>query len=59
MKVRYPVVSEVIRRDFVIINWVAKVSSYLPALKWLRLDESVQQFAVFMLSQVDLAREDA
>jgi len=59
VKVRHPGVSEVIRRDFVIINWVAKVSSCLPALRWLRLDESVQQFAVFMLSQVDLAREAA
>ncbi|XP_057815163.2 uncharacterized protein LOC131028828 isoform X2 [Cryptomeria japonica] len=59
VKVRHPGVSEVIRRDFVIINWVAKVSSMVPALKWLRLDESVQQFAVFMLSQVDLAREAA
>eukprot|EP01018_Ginkgo_biloba_P015466 Gb_32291 [translate_table: standard] len=59
VKVRHPGVSEVIRRDFVIINWVAKVSSLLPALRWLRLDESVQQFAVFMLSQVDLAREAA
>ncbi|KAH9310674.1 hypothetical protein KI387_025709 [Taxus chinensis] len=59
VKVRHPGVSEVIRRDFVIINWVAKVSTMVPALKWLRLDESVQQFAVFMLSQVDLAREAA
>jgi len=43
----------------VIINWVAKVSSCLPTLRWLQFDESVQQFAVFMLSQVDLAREAA
>jgi len=59
VKVRHPGVSEVIRRDFVIINWVAKLSSCLPALRWLRLEESVQQFAVFMLSQVDLSREAA
>ena len=59
VKVRHPGVGESIRRDFVIINFVAKVSNFIPTLKWLRLDESVQQFAVFMLSQVDLAREAA
>ncbi|KAI8001345.1 putative serine/threonine-protein kinase abkC [Camellia lanceoleosa] len=59
VKVRHPGVSESIRRDFEIINIVAKCSKFIPTLKWLRLDESVQQFAVFMLSQVDLAREAA
>ncbi|XP_010533853.1 PREDICTED: uncharacterized aarF domain-containing protein kinase 2-like [Tarenaya hassleriana] len=57
VKVRHPGVGESIRRDFAIINLVAKISNLIPALKWLRLDESVQQFAVFMLYQVDLARE--
>ena len=42
-----------------IINFVAKASKFIPTLNWLRLDESVQQFAVFMMSQVDLAREAA
>lgn len=59
VKVRHPGVSEAIRRDFIIINLVAKISSFLPNLKWLRLDESIQQFAVFMMSQVDLSREAA
>ncbi|XP_074272119.1 uncharacterized protein LOC141596022 [Silene latifolia] len=59
VKVRHPGVGESIRRDFAIINAIAKVSTFIPALKWLRLDESVQQFSVFMLSQVDLAREAA
>lgn len=59
VKVRHPGVGDSIRRDFVIINTVAKVSKLIPTLKWLRLDESVQQFAVFMMSQVDLAREAA
>lgn len=59
VKVRHPGVSEVIRRDFIIINWIARLSTLVPALRWLRLDESVQQFAVFMLTQVDLAREAA
>ncbi|KAL6206980.1 hypothetical protein ACLB2K_024225 [Fragaria x ananassa] len=59
VKVRHPGVGESIRRDFVIINLVAKMSKFIPALKWWRLDESVQQFSVFMMSQVDLAREAA
>lgn len=59
VKVRHPGVGESIRRDFVIINVFAKISNFIPTLKWLRLDESLQQFAVFMMSQVDLAREAA
>ncbi|KAK2978518.1 hypothetical protein RJ640_010164 [Escallonia rubra] len=59
VKVRHPGVGESIRRDFEIINTVAKLSMLIPTLKWLRLDESVQQFGVFMMSQVDLAREAA
>lgn len=59
VKVRHPGVGESIRRDFVIINAVAKISNLIPTLKWLRLDESVQQFAVFMMAQVDLSREAA
>eukprot|EP00249_Psilotum_nudum_P014006 c24616_g1_i1 orf=240-2204(+) len=59
VKVRHPGVSDVIRRDFVIINCIARISSLIPGLRWLRLEESVQQFAVFMLTQVDLAREAA
>ncbi|ONH99962.1 hypothetical protein PRUPE_6G059900 [Prunus persica] len=59
VKLRHPGVCESIRRDFVIINLVAKISNFIPALKWWRLDESVQQVAVFIMSQVDLAREAA
>ncbi|XP_021861015.1 ABC1 family protein YPL109C, mitochondrial isoform X2 [Spinacia oleracea] len=59
VKVRHPGVGEAIRRDFMIINVFAKISNLIPTLKWLRLDESLQQFAVFMMSQVDLAREAA
>ncbi|XP_051133685.1 uncharacterized protein LOC127253252 isoform X2 [Andrographis paniculata] len=59
VKVRHPGVGESIKRDFDIINIAAKISNFIPALNWLRLDESVQQFAVFMMSQVDLAREAA
>ncbi|XP_052206489.1 ABC1 family protein YPL109C, mitochondrial-like isoform X2 [Diospyros lotus] len=59
VKVRHPGVGEAIRRDFVLINLLAKISKFMPTLKWSRLDESVQQFSVFMMSQVDLAREAA
>ncbi|KAG9438961.1 hypothetical protein H6P81_019126 [Aristolochia fimbriata] len=59
VKVRHPHVGESIRRDFTILDMIAKVSNFIPALEWLRLDESLQQFAVFMMSQVDLAREAA
>ncbi|PON92383.1 hypothetical protein TorRG33x02_117070, partial [Trema orientale] len=59
VKVRHPGVGEAIRRDFTIINCVAKIAKFIPTLKWLRLDESIQQFAVFMMSQVDLSREAA
>ncbi|XP_031476015.1 uncharacterized protein LOC116247820 isoform X1 [Nymphaea colorata] len=57
VKVRHPGVGESIRRDFMIIDLVAKCHKLIPTLRWLRLDESVQQFAVFMLSQVNLALE--
>lgn len=59
VKVRHPGVREVIHRDFVIMNWLARASSAVPGLQWLRLEDSVQQFAVFMMAQVDLAREAA
>nr|GMC70166.1 probable serine/threonine-protein kinase abkC [Ipomoea batatas] len=59
VKVRHPGVGEAIRRDFVLIHLLGQVSKFIPTLKWLRLDESIQQFAVFMMSQVDLSREAA
>ncbi|KAL6856078.1 hypothetical protein ACP4OV_018880 [Aristida adscensionis] len=59
VKVRHPGVGESIKRDFLLINLVAQASNVIPGLSWLRLDESVRQFAVFMMSQVDLSREAA
>ncbi|XP_004294475.1 PREDICTED: ABC1 family protein YPL109C, mitochondrial-like [Fragaria vesca subsp. vesca] len=59
VKVRHPGVGDAIRRDFMIINCVAKISRFIPSLKLWRLDESLQQFAVYMMSQVDLSREAA
>ncbi|CAH2047918.1 unnamed protein product, partial [Thlaspi arvense] len=57
VKVRHPCVEETMTRDFVIINLAAKLTTFVPGLNWLRLDECVQQFSVYMLSQVDLSRE--
>lgn len=59
VKVRHPGVCETIRQDFSLIKGIASLSTLVPGLRWLRLDESVQQFAVFMLTQVDLSREAA
>lgn len=56
VKVRHPSVADAIRRDFVLLNFLAKILKFVPTLKWSRLEESIQQFAVFMMSQVDLAR---
>ncbi|CAI9263812.1 unnamed protein product [Lactuca saligna] len=39
VKVRHPGVGESIRRDFEIINVVARISGFLPTLKWLRLKD--------------------
>ena len=52
VKVRHPGVRDVIHRDFVIMNWAARAASMMPGLKWLRLEESVKQFAIFMMTQV-------
>ncbi|KAK8531770.1 hypothetical protein V6N13_131129 [Hibiscus sabdariffa] len=50
-------VSEAIRRDFMVINSVERLSRFIQTLKWLRLDEKFQQFGIFMMSQVGSARE--
>ncbi|KAH0936466.1 hypothetical protein HID58_013583 [Brassica napus] len=57
VKVRHPCVEETMTRDFVIIKMAAKLTTFVPGLNWFRLDECVQQFSLYMLSQVDLSRE--
>ncbi|KAJ3670196.1 hypothetical protein LUZ60_010520 [Juncus effusus] len=59
VKIRHPNIEQSIKVDFKILNLIAKISTMVPGLHWLRLDESVRQFATFMLSQVDLSREAA
>ncbi|KAK9012419.1 hypothetical protein V6N11_040474 [Hibiscus sabdariffa] len=48
---------EAIRRDFMVINSVERLSRFIQTLKWLRLNEKFQQFGIFMMSQVGFARE--
>ncbi|XP_024526696.1 ABC1 family protein YPL109C, mitochondrial isoform X1 [Selaginella moellendorffii] len=59
VKVRHPRVSTVIQRDFVIMNWLARMSTKFSSLEHLQLDKTVQQFATFMTKQVDLTLEAA
>ncbi|KAL2651822.1 hypothetical protein R1flu_019950 [Riccia fluitans] len=59
VKVRHPSITKVIQRDFVIIKWLAKVSTVVPGLRHLQLDKTVQQFDSFMTKQVDLTLEAA
>eukprot|EP00899_Mesostigma_viride_P014059 jgi/Mesvir1/22654/Mv14088-RA.1 len=57
VKVLHPGVYHVIRRDFRIMHAAARFTTLVPGLRFLRLDESVQQFATYMLEQVNLAKE--
>jgi len=57
VKVRHPGTADAILRDFETMLWVAHVFSQLPALKYLRLEDTLKQFAAPLKEQVDLARE--
>ncbi|KAF9618894.1 hypothetical protein IFM89_002889 [Coptis chinensis] len=60
VKIRHPGVSESLERDLSIVRFFAKIlRSIFPntKFKWSRFDETLQQFAVFMESQVDLSRK--
>jgi aarF domain-containing kinase len=59
VKVRHPKVHDLLQRDFVIIRYLANISTMLPGLKHLQLDKTVQHFAAFMTRQVDLTLEAA
>ncbi|XP_073390844.1 uncharacterized protein [Physcomitrium patens] len=59
VKVRHPKVNDLIQKDFVIIRYLARISTALPGIKHLQLDKSVQHFAAFMTRQVDLTLEAA
>lgn len=57
VKVRHPGVTESIERDFALMMMAANLANFIPALKSLRLSESLKQFAAPLREQVDLSRE--
>lgn len=57
VKVRHPGVTESIHRDFALMTAVVRILCHLPALRDLRLEESLKQFAAPLQEQVDLSRE--
>lgn len=57
VKVRHPGVGYAIARDFSVMMWLAQVASWVPALKHLRLEDTMKQFAAPLREQVDLSRE--
>ncbi|CAL8470433.1 g9975 [Coccomyxa elongata] len=57
VKVRHPGVGEAIQRDFALMMRVARLTSALPFLAHLRLEDTLAQFAAPLREQVDLALE--
>lgn len=51
-QVRHPGVALRIHQDFQIMGWIADVAQRIPALKWLNLRQSVDQFSHTMTAQV-------
>lgn len=52
IKVKHPGVSRSIQRDFSIMMWVASQLEWIPALRKMRLGESLSQFAAPLREQV-------
>jgi aarF domain-containing kinase len=57
VKVRHPAVALRIYQDFQIMSFVADIVQGLPALRWLNLRQSIDQFSHTMTSQADLRVE--
>ncbi|CAI7750440.1 unnamed protein product [Closterium sp. NIES-54] len=57
VKVRHPRVGLRIRQDFEVMAGVAAVVDRVPGLKWIRLQESLEQFSHTMREQADLRVE--
>lgn len=47
-QVRHPGVSEVMEKDFALMERIAGIIGSLKSLAWIRLDESVRQFGAPM-----------
>ncbi len=54
VKVRHPNVSRMIDMDFRLMSIVASLADRIPALSWLRIRESVEQFSHTMAAQAHL-----
>lgn len=52
VKVRHPGVGEAIQRDFALMMRVARLTSMLPVLSHLRLEDTLAQFAAPLREQV-------
>ncbi|GIL43566.1 hypothetical protein Vafri_1197 [Volvox africanus] len=57
VKVRHPGVSELMHRDFILMQRAAAGCSRIPALRDLRLEESIRQFGGPLKEQLDLSVE--
>ena len=57
VKVRHPGVVDALKRDFKILLWFASFTRNISWLEPLQLENTVGQFGVHMLSQVDLGVE--
>ncbi|KAG2497982.1 hypothetical protein HYH03_004241 [Edaphochlamys debaryana] len=57
VKVRHPGVTDVMHRDFILMQRAAAICSRLPALASLRLEESIRQFGGPLREQLDLSVE--
>ena len=55
VKVRHPGVGEAIQRDFALMMRVARLTSVLPVLSHLRLEDTLAQFAAPLREQVRLS----
>lgn len=57
VKVRHPGVTTMMQRDFKLMQRAARISTCLPFLSDLQLDESIRQFGAPLKEQLDLSRE--
>ena len=57
VKVRHPGVVDALTRDFEILVWMASLSKSIKWLEPLQLENTIQQFGVHMLQQVDFRHE--
>ena len=56
IKVRHPGVGAAIARDFALMMWAAKLTSWVPSLAALRLEDTLEQFSAPLREQVRLCK---